>query len=128
MAGKATKPLTPKQIKFIKAKASGKSGEAAAMEAYNVKTPEAARVIASQNLTKLNLREALDAEMHRQGITLELAIKPITDALADDTLDNRLKGSDRALKLMGAFQNNNEGSTSIHFHSHQSNQREIYGL
>lgn len=110
--------LTMKQTKFVKEVAKGKTGEAAALSAYNTDDPNTARSIASENLTKPNIREAIEKEMERQGITIESAIKPVAMALNANIMgktlagnivdsgvpdvDMRLKGHDRAMKLMGA--------------------------
>lgn len=82
-------------------------GYKAAMAAYDTTNMNVANQIAVENLQKPTVRQAVDAEMERQGITLEAAIRPIKEALSDDELSYRMQGSDRALKLMGAFQNQN---------------------
>jgi len=44
-------------------------------------SPKSAGMIASETLRKPNVQEALQAEMAKQGITLEQAIAPISKAL-----------------------------------------------
>jgi phage terminase small subunit len=92
--------LTVKQAKFVKAKAEGKTGVEAAMIAYDTTDVRTAAAISSENLTKPNIQEVLNNAMEKAGITVEAAIAPIGEALRNDELDMRLKGSDRALKLM----------------------------
>lgn len=51
------KKLTPKQAKFVEEYAkNGGNGTQAAMKAYNVKDESVAKVVASENLTKPNIR------------------------------------------------------------------------
>ena len=51
------KKLTPKQTKFVEEYArNGGNGTQAAMKAYNVKDESVAKVVASENLTKPNIR------------------------------------------------------------------------
>jgi phage terminase small subunit len=56
---KITNKLTKKQSGFVKDIISGKSATQAAMSAYNTTDTKVARVIASQNLTKLNILKHL---------------------------------------------------------------------
>lgn len=121
--------LTRKQVTFIKEFSKGKTGEAAALASYNTQDPNIARSIASENLTKPNIREAIDKELERQGITIEKAIEPVRLALEAnkqtttimgnvvDTgvpdVDMRLKGHDRAMKLMGVGRE--EATTNMFF-------------
>lgn len=57
----AERKLTARQQKFVKALASGKSGTEAAVKAgYSKKT---ARNIAANQLTKVNIREAVEVEI-----------------------------------------------------------------
>lgn len=119
--------LTVKQAKFVKAKAEGKSGTQAYMEAYGTTNANVAKVEASRTLTKPNVQEALQAEMARQGITLEKIIKPVADALeaekvhivgngeqamAEIVPDHsiRLKASSMAQTLIGANKQTGEGN------------------
>lgn len=108
------KPLTVKQRKFVKAVAEGKPKYKAAMEAYDVKEPTTAAVMASETLSKPNIQEALQVELARQGITLEQVVAPVTRALADDSIETQLKGHDRAVKILGLKQNEG-GNTTIIF-------------
>lgn len=110
--------LTDKQRKFVKAKAEGKTGVQAAMEAYDTDDYNTANVIAVENLQKPTIQEAVQKEMARQGIDLESIVRPITDglkaekvsivgngdqAMAEVTPDHgiRLKASKMAQDLIG---------------------------
>lgn len=78
---KKTPKLTVKQAKFVKAKAEGMTGVAAAQVAYGVTDYNTAAMMASENLRKPNIQEAVQAEMAKQGIDLQSVIAPITRAL-----------------------------------------------
>ena len=142
MAKKPTKKLTVKEQKLVKGIAQGKSQTQAAKDAgYSHRS---ATVIASEALTKPNVKEALAIALERNGITLDKALAPIGKALTatkveihgqgDDAfaevvedIDLQLKGSDRALKLMNIGQNK-EGGGDVHYHLHQAEMREKYNL
>lgn len=123
--------LTPKQAKFVEGIAKGKNQTQSALEAYDTDDPDVAKVIASQNLTKVNIKDALEPIFAKHNINLETAIAPIGKALTAtkvvihgnaeeafaevvEDLDMQLKGSDRALKLMGIGQDK-EGATINNF-------------
>jgi hypothetical protein len=111
-----TKRLTIKQAKFIKAKASGKTGVQSALDAYDTKDYNTANVIANENLQKPIIQEALQKALLKHHIDLDSALLPISKSLRgkhvvevegdfieteQDDLDLQLKASDRALKLLG---------------------------
>lgn len=137
--------LTTKQRNFIKEKASGKTGVAAAQAAYPTVDYNTARAIASENLSKPNIQEALHAEMAKQGITLEAIIAPVKEALsaekvaivgngdqamAEVTADHavRLKAVSIASQFMGINKQNEQTPMSVHFHNHQEKENSEYGL
>lgn len=132
----ATKPkLTTKQAKFVKAKIEGKTGTAAAMEAYGV-SYNTARSMAAENMAKPSIQEALHVEFAKQGITLEAIVKPIADGLKATKQNEytgeikedhsiRLKSSSMAAQFMGI------GKTApieggIHFHNHVEEKKGDY--
>lgn len=121
-----SKRLTPKQAKFVKGLAAGKSGTQAALEAYDTTDPNTAKVIASENLTKPNVRDAIENAMMKLNLTPERALKPIDDALKHDDLDMRLKGTDRWLKLIPK----DKGDTNINLNFNQVSDelRNKYGI
>lgn len=113
--------LKPHEIRFIKEKAKGKSATQAALIATGSKTPVSAAVAGHRLLKKANIQHELQKILKAQGITLEKAVKPITEALqAEKTgMDKvtgehyqtgladhpvRLKAADMALTLLGAKQ------------------------
>lgn len=121
--------LTYKQAKFVKAKAEGKSGVQAAKEAYGVSNYNTAAVIAAENINKPNIKEALHAEMVKQGIDIASVVKPVKDglvaekvsivgngdqAMAEVTPDHstRLKAVQIASKWMGIDAVSGEGTTN----------------
>lgn len=92
--------LTVKQAKIIKGKIDGKTQRDIGLELYPNATPESASVLITRELKKVNVQEALENAMIKLNITPERAMKPIDEALDHEDLEMRLKGSDRALKLM----------------------------
>jgi phage terminase small subunit len=126
MADIKPKKLTVKQTKFVKAYvASDGNGQEAAKAVYDVKTDGVARSIASENLTKPNIKDAIEKALIKHNITIDAALAPIADGLTAtkeqytehgvvETKDHstRLKASGMALKLMGA-EKTDEGKGNI---------------
>jgi len=121
------KKLTVKEAKLVKAKAKGKTHVEAYHEVYS---PTAADSTAAQNTTKIlqkpHVKEALHKALEAKGITLDKALEPVAKALNAkkvvqiegdfyetevDDLDMQIKGSDRALKLMGISGKDDSGNT-----------------
>ncbi len=99
--------LTKKQNAFVGALVSGKSATQAVMVAYNVNDSKTASVIASQNLSKLSIREALDEALRTNGLTVDVITGNIgglantkPDKVSGDTV---LKANIELLKLRGAY-------------------------
>jgi phage terminase small subunit len=101
--------LTVKEAKLVKGVASGKPKYIAAIDAGY--SPKSAPQIADETLKKPNVQEALQAELIRQGISLEQIVAPVTRALVDDSIELQLKGHDRAMKILGA--NQSQGGNTI---------------
>lgn len=99
MAVKAPK-VTVKQARFVKGIAEGKKKRDAARDAGYSGSPETLSVTASEVLKKPNVQEALQAELEKQGITLEKIVRPITNALNSDSVETQLKGHDRAMRIV----------------------------
>lgn len=134
--------LTVREAKLVKGIAAGKSQTQAAKDAgYSSKS---AHVIASNALKKVNVQEALHAALEKHGITLDQAIAPIGKALTAtkvqitgqgdqafaelvEDIDLQLKGSDRALKLMGVT-NSNENNVTVNFVNIAAEQKDLYDL
>lgn len=122
--------LSDKEAKFVQGIADGKPDYKAALDAYEIKSKHqigTASAIASENLEKPRIQDAIEKARVKLNITPERALKPIDDALNDDDLEMRLKGSDRALKIMGLANKDNSG-TSIQFNQIQINQKGKYDL
>lgn len=112
------KKLTPKQAKFVRGIAEGKTQTKAALDAYDIegKDPERiASALAVENLGKPSIQQAVELARVKLNITPERALKPIDDALNADDIETRLKGSDRALKIMQALEPKDKGGTTIIF-------------
>lgn len=101
----ATKKLTIKEAKLVKAKAEGKTNLQAYREVYS---PTASDATADSNTRKIlgkeHITNALRTELERQGISIEQVVKPVTRALQDESIEVQLKGHDRAMKILGANQ------------------------
>lgn len=97
--------LTAKQevwaAEFIR---NGGNASAAARKAYPDATPESARVIGVENLTKLNASKEFAREYARLGTTIEKAVLPVVKALeakdkdGNDDLDKQMRAHDRFVK------------------------------
>lgn len=119
------KKLTVKEAKLVKARAEGKSITEAGLEAGYGNTPEAARVSAHRVLQKATVQQALEKAMEKLNLTPERALKPIDEALDHEDLDMRLKGSDRALKLLVPKQ---ESPISINFNQVVQQDKDEFGI
>lgn len=120
--------LTLKQIKFVdEYYKNGGNGMRAAMKAFDIKKETTAGAVAYEYLKKPHIQELIEKHkalvMDKYNITIESSIAPIGQALNAETLvivgkdkktgekktiavadlDTRLKGSDRALKLLGVI-------------------------
>lgn len=133
--------LTTKQRKFVKAKASGMTASKAAALAYNV-DERTGSVIGSQNLAKLSIQEAVEAEYKKQGIDMAALIKPIADGLqaektiiigsgddafADQIPDHSIRIA--AAKLGGQWLGVGKEQLiggGIHFHQHVQDKKSAY--
>lgn len=119
--------LTVKQAKFVKAKAEGKTGVQAAMEAYDTTDYRVANTIAVENMQKPSIQQAVQVSMERQGLTVDKVVKPIVDGMTAEheyydkngemhtrpDHSTRLKASGMALDLMGAKSRGESGNTII---------------
>jgi hypothetical protein len=109
------RPLKNRDIAFIKAKAEGLPNYKAAMVATGTRDQNVASVQAVRMLENVSLREKLDEVLEQKGITIEAAVAPVREALDNDQLDMRLKGSDRAIKLLTMYDNPMNQSPTINF-------------
>lgn len=108
--------LTLKQKGFIKEYVKTKNGTEAVLKTYNTTDKSTAGMIASENLSKPKIQEALEKALVKHDITLDKSLIPIAKGLEAkrikevegdfyetdvDDIDTQLKASDRALKLLG---------------------------
>jgi hypothetical protein len=135
--------VTPKQAAFIKGVAAGKSGTQAALDAYNTTSADTAKAIASENLSKPNVKIALQQALERSGLSIDRVAEVITDAsnatriasgprvaiapdgtattipglVETDIPDHgtRLNAARLATQLMGAFDKDDDGSGKVTF-------------
>ncbi len=103
-----SKKLTRKQKTFVKAYIETGNGRESARRAYNVKNDNVAGVVAGENLTKPNVKNAilealpddLLARVHQEGLEATFTDKYNTDE-ADYAV--RHKYLDTAYKIKGSF-------------------------
>lgn len=119
--------LTTKQAKFVKGIAEGKTNTDSALEAYDTNDYNVASSIATENLKKPDIHEAIELARVKLNITPERVLKPIDDALNDEDVKTRLMGTDRALKLMGIGKKDSNGQV-INFNSIQVTHKDKYDL
>jgi len=137
------KPKLPiKQIKYIDALAKGKSKRQAGLTAGAI-TEGAADKYGTRMSSNVRVQEALQPKLAKHNITLDTAIAPIgkalvatkvvihgnkEDAFAEvvEDLDMQLKGSDRALKLMGIGQG--AVNVNVNFNQLIMDKKEKYGI
>ncbi len=110
--------VTVREAKLVQGVVAGKTKRQAAKDAGYGGSPETLSVRASSVLKKRNVQDYYAELMAKHEITVERALKPISKALDAkktvvtgdgdnasynevDDLDMQLKGSDRALKLLG---------------------------
>lgn len=93
--------LTPKQALLVRGIAEGKTKQEAGIDAGYGSNPESTSAIVSETLKIPKVQEAIEQAMVKLNLTPERALKPIDEALDHEDLEMRLKGSDRALKIMG---------------------------
>lgn len=104
---KINNKLTRKQDTFVKGILNGQSATQAALTSYNTSDPSVAKVIASENLTKPNIKEALEEALRSNGVTPDLITAEIktlaTKQVEKVSGDVKLKSLVELLKLMGAY-------------------------
>ena len=136
-----SKPLTHKELKFVQGVAMGKTKRDAALEAYDVKSPEVASVMASETIKRPNVQQALAEAFQRHGIDIDTSTKPIADALKAVKLQEikgelkalpdhsiRLNASWKAFTLMGMTNNQEGGVTNINFITIAKTDKATYSL
>ena len=96
--------LTPKQRAFVRAyKTNGGNGTQAAIEAgYSENT---ARIISSQNLTKINVKEAIEEHeaklQEKYNYTVDDMMRELNELIQDSKVNNNLGVRAKAIELKG---------------------------
>lgn len=101
--------LTIKQGQFVKKLIETGNGTIAAMDTYDVKSSKVARVIASQNLTKLNVRQAIERSLEAKGLTPDFVMDQLKDAMMAGkgikaTNSDTLRAIDIYARITGAYE------------------------
>lgn len=101
-----SKGLTYKQKTFVNEYIRSKNGSKSAMKAYDVKNEAVARSIASQNLTKLNIKDAIDIHLQASGYSPIDSIQRLTKtaeagAEIKATAREQIRADELLLKLSG---------------------------
>lgn len=122
--------LTPKEAKFVKGIAEGKTKTQAALDAYNAKDDKSASVIAAQTLGKVRVQDALKDAFESAGITPDAIAKTLKDAMsanksatfkgtvfssAEPDHAVRSSAARAAAALMGANDKDDSGGGTINF-------------
>jgi len=135
--------LSEREALLVKGIAQGKKKQVAGIDAGYGGQPRTVSATVSQVLAKPHVREALQQEMERQGITLEKIVRPIKDgleaekvtivgngedAMAEITPDHniRLKSSQMAQKLIGV--DIGDGGTTNNYIQVIKEQSNKYGI
>jgi len=109
--------LTRKQNIFVKGILSGKNPTQSAMAAYDVEDSKTASVIASQNLNKLSIREALEEVLRTSGLSLSVITSNIGELANSQpekiSGDVKLKANIELLRLYGAYPSTKHSSVNI---------------
>ncbi len=110
--------LTLKQRKFVQKFVETGNGSQAAMQAYNTTNPNVAKVIASENLTKPNIRHAIELALEAAGLTdgyvAELLRESTVAGLGlKATNADTLRGIEMMLKLKNSFPSRDQKSAHL---------------
>lgn len=99
--------VTHKQRVFIKEIVSGKNGTEAALVAYDTTDKNTAHAIASENLQKPAIREAIQNALETNGLGLATIVGNLNQAASAKvekvSADSMIKANVEILKLMGAY-------------------------
>lgn len=114
----SVRKLTFKQKAFVKEYISNNgNGTQAVLKTYDVKNEEVARSIASENLTKPDVKETIQEILNRKGLGLEHISEEI-NVLANASVTNvsadvKLRSLDTLLKLHGAYPGTKHANVNI---------------
>jgi hypothetical protein len=112
-----TRKLSLKQKEFIQEYLKTKNGTLAALKVYNAKNKAVARVIASQNLTKLNISQEIDKHLQAQGYhprdsVRRLVLTAEAGAGIKATASDSNRADELLLKLSGHLVNKQQSVTA----------------
>ncbi len=94
--------LTVKQRRFVSALVEHGNATQAAIDAgYEVQDRMSAKVIASQNLDKPNIRTALDAALSQRGLDETAIVQGLARLLESENLAHVARGVELLLKIRG---------------------------
>ncbi|TRZ50634.1 hypothetical protein D4S03_06415 [bacterium] len=96
------KSLSPKEQKFILAKLEGKSGTAAALQAYDCGSVESAKTIGSRLSGDPDIARAIHDLMHEEGIGRRRIVQRVRDLVEAKDLGIAAKGVLIANQMTGA--------------------------
>jgi transposase len=95
--------LSPKEQKFVLAKLEGKSGTAAALEAYDVGSIESAKAIGSKLSNDPDIEKAIADIMHEEGLGRRSLVKRLKDLVDSKDLGIAAKGLDMGFKVSNLY-------------------------
>ncbi len=99
--------LTPRQFIFVKSLLKGNSGLQSALRAYNTTDPNVAKVIASQNLRKLNIKEYIREVLNSHGLSVSALIENLRQIAFSrpESINSatKLEANIELLKLWGVY-------------------------
>lgn len=97
------KALSPGEKRFVLAKLEGKSGTAAALQAFNCGSVQAAKTIGSRLSGDPDVQRAIHDLMHEEGIGRRRRVQRLRDVIEAKDLGIVAKGLDMANKLTGEY-------------------------
>ena len=100
--------LTGKEKNFVIQKAKGKSNTQAALESYEAKSRETAKVIGSQLMDKENVKLAIDELMDVHGLTRSYRVSRLRDHVDNRDPNISLKALDQTWRLDGSYKADEE--------------------
>ena len=97
------KSLAAKEQKFVLAKLEGKSGTAAALQAFDCGSVESAKTIGSRLSGDPDIKRAIHDLMHEEGIGRRRRVQRLRDLIEAKDLGIAAKGLDIANRMTGDY-------------------------
>lgn len=104
--------LTDKERSFVIEKAKGKSSTQSALESYDARSRDTAKVIGSQLMDNPKVRMAIDELMDAHGLTRSYRIGKLKNHVDNRDPNISLKALDQSWKIDGTY-------IDTHLHQHQ---------